>query len=238
MRTAAWLVLAACARDAPQPESPALQPHAARETPAAPAPPARELPVAVRYHMRAHFDDLRGVERLLIAGKLDEGTTLAYMLVRRTDELALPRWAVHAARVSDAAQRLTRATALDEALRREARVAAECASCHSDLGIAPVFARVPMLPPDAPTQVARMARHAWAADRLWEGLVGGDDARWTRGLAVLADTPVEPTALATQLQRRAREQLDTRDLSPPDARAAAYGEMLVTCATCHAKGRR
>jgi hypothetical protein len=84
-----------------------------------------------------------------------------------------------------------------------------------------------------------MARHVWAADRLWEGLIGGDEDRWTRGLAVLADSPLpfgpltDAPALATQLQRRAREQLDARAMTLPDGRATAYGEMLVTCAACH-----
>jgi cytochrome c553 len=237
-RVACLVVLAACARDAAQPEAP--QPHATTpDTPVA-APAPHTLSFAARYHMRAHFDDLRRVERLLIAGKLDEGTTLAYMLVRGADDPGIPRWDVHAARVADAALRLTHARGLDEALRREARVAAECASCHTDLGATPMFAPAPLLPRDDTTRAARMARHAWAADRLWEGLIAGDEDRWTRGLAVLADSPLPFTALtdapalATMLQRRAREQLDTREMTLPDARATAYGEMLVTCAACHA----
>lgn len=31
-----------------------------------------------------------------------------------------------------------------------------------------------------------MARHLWATDRLWEGMVGGDDDAWRDGLDVLA----------------------------------------------------
>ena len=53
--------------------------------------------------MRSHFDDLRLIEQLLVAGKLDEGLTLAYLLVRPTDDAGLAEWAVHSQRVVDAA---------------------------------------------------------------------------------------------------------------------------------------
>jgi hypothetical protein len=84
-----------------------------------------------------------------------------------------------------------------------------------------------------------MARHVWAVDRLWEGLVGADDTRWSRGLAVLSDAPLPFTTLrdgprlATELQRRARAQLDTRATTLSDDRGAAYGEILSICAGCH-----
>lgn len=38
--------------------------------------------IAAQYHMWHHFDDLRLIERMLIGGKLDDGATLAYLLVR------------------------------------------------------------------------------------------------------------------------------------------------------------
>jgi hypothetical protein len=85
-----------------------------------------------------------------------------------------------------------------------------------------------------------MARHAWAATRLWEAILGADDARWSSGLAVLADAPL-PAAVLTDggkfggdLQAYARTQLDLRGSTSLEARGAAYGEMLVLCAGCHA----
>ena len=77
-----------------------------------------------------------------------------------------------------------------------------------------------------------MARHAWASDRLWEGVIGNDVDRWRSGLAILANSPVPGTALQTM----ARDQL-TVATGPPnsDARAIAYGKILIVCAGCHAK---
>jgi hypothetical protein len=85
-----------------------------------------------------------------------------------------------------------------------------------------------------------MARHAWAAERLWEAILGADDARWSSGLAVLADAPLPAAVLSDgrkfgkSLQAYARTQLDTRGSTPLEARGIAYGEILVLCAGCHA----
>lgn len=182
---------------------------------------------AARYHMRRHFDDLRLIEQRLIAGKLDDGATLAYALVRANHDPELAAWQIEAKRVTRAATDLTRATDLDEALRREAVVATECAACHIRSGARVNFAKPPTLP-DAPG----MARHAWASDRLCEGVIGNDIDRWRRGLAVLADSTVTGTALQTM----ARDQLTAATAPPdPDARAIAYGKILIVCAGCHAK---
>jgi hypothetical protein len=90
-------------------------------------------------------------------------------------------------------------------------------------------------PPSLPRGLA--ARHAWAAHRLCEGVVGADDERWTSALAVLADAtldaPSATTKLAIALQRRARAQLDASATTAIAERGAAYGEILVICASCH-----
>ena len=79
-----------------------------------------------------------------------------------------------------------------------------------------------------------MARHAWAADRLWEGVIAGDTDRWRRGLAVLAERPFG--APPSKLQAIAEAQLASyaTELAP---RAAAYGTILLECATCHSRLR-
>lgn len=249
--TAAWPAIAlafavGCARDAPgePPGSPAdwTLPHAPWYEPAwQPPEPARfRNPTAARYHMRRHFDDLRMIERLLVAGKLDEGKALAYLLVQRADDPGLAAWDEYAARVADVGRAVTTAASLDEALRAEARVAVACASCHAATQGRPTFAAVPAPPGNRFTPETRMARHVWAVDRLWEGLVGAEDTRWIRGLTVLAESPLpvspraEAPALASRLQALARAQLDTRATTLLEDRGAAYGDMLVACARCHA----
>jgi len=201
-------------------------------------PPAGDA-TAERYHMRAHFSDLRMVEQLLVAGRLDEGLAIAYLLTRKVEDPALAPWDDHARNVVDTATSLTRADGLADALRREARLAVECAGCHVATRTAPIFGAAPPLPAELLTAEARMARHVWAVDRIWEGLVGPDDDRWSRGLAVLAETPLpyapltDAPQLAADLRNLAKQQLDDRATTSADQRAARYGEMLVTCAACH-----
>ena len=201
-------------------------------------------PIEARYHMRMHFDDLRIIEQALVAGRLAEGLSIAYLLTRENEDPGLARWAAQSRRVNAAAVVLTRARDVDEALRQLARVAAECAGCHADSDSAPPFPSPPALPPDRPTREARMARHAWAADRLWEGAVGNDDSRWRTGLAVLAEAPLPSAVLsdgsssAAGLQAYARKQLEIPFATPIDDRASAYGDMLILCAHCHATRER
>jgi hypothetical protein len=93
---------------------------------------------------------------------------------------------------------------------------------------------------DVPSQ---MHAHQWAAARLWEGLVGPADTAWHEGARVLADAPLEIRAmfqevpitevavLAERLRVQARDALDAPTDGP---RARIYGEIVRTCASCHA----
>ena len=180
------------------------------------------------------------IEQAFVDGRLSEGLSVAYLLTRQTPDPGLVKWAAQSRRVNAAALELTRAQDVDEALRRLARVAVECAGCHVAADSAPRFPPPPAPPPDRPTLEARMARHAWAADRLWEAIVGNDNARWKSGLAVLAEVPLPSAVLsdgtnsAANLQTYARYQLGVRGATPIEDRASAYGEMLILCARCHA----
>jgi cytochrome c553 len=184
--------------------------------PSTPERPRFDRPAMVRFHMQRSFDDLRRIERRLIGGQLDEARALAHLLARPA-----------------------RDPGIDEACRREPRVSAACAGCHLRTGAAPVFPPAPPVPLDRPTRDARMARHLWATDRLWEAMVGGAEPAWRSGLAVLAATPLPFTD--RDLSRSARRLQDlARDgasLATAADRAAAYGELLVTCTGCHARVR-
>src|SRR5512140_2928154 len=91
-----------------------------RDTVGEQAPPLRlERPAMVRFHMERHFDDLRTIDRLLVAGKLDEATTLAHLLTRPASDPALAMWKDEAERVAVAASTVEHASTLDQALRRE-----------------------------------------------------------------------------------------------------------------------
>lgn len=185
--------------------------------------------------MREHVEDLRALERNLIHGDLELARLHAYMLTRPTP--GLDATSPEARALVHAATAVASAPTVEDAIRAETHVISACATCHQSHALA-----TPTLPsrapPDLPTLDAQMARHQWAADRLWEGIVLPSDAHFKIGLYVLANTNV--TALATDrpaLARRLRDQAASAYKRPPRdlaARASTYGDVMMTCWSCHA----
>lgn len=213
--------------------------RASEEPRPGPASVHRTDEIMVRFHMYRGFDLSRAIERLLVRGALDDARALAESLANASEPAALEAWAREAAVVRERAAALAAAPGIDEACRRAARLSEACAACHVAAGAVPGFDQYPKSPPDQPTVEARMARHRWAVDRLWEGMVGNATRPWQAGLDVLAVTPLPFSAaagdragLAKLLQQRA-DQAKQRRLTTPAERARVYGEVLVTCAACH-----
>jgi hypothetical protein len=88
-----------------------------------------------------------------------------------------------------------------------------------------------------------MRRHLWAADRLWEGLIGPSDERWRVGAQVLRDAALYTDALTqdvakyeqvTKLAWTVHEIGARADITRDrHARSELYGQLLGTCARCH-----
>jgi cytochrome c553 len=200
-----------------------------------------EHDMIVRFHMHENFDLVRAIEKLLVRGQLDEVRRFARAIASAPDEPGLGAWARYAALVHDRAATLATASGIDDACHRAAQLADACAGCHVASGASPEFQPPARIPPDLPTIDARMARHRWATDRLWEGIVGGTDDAWRAGLDMLATTPLraselspEQSAFGRKLQRLAeRARLRQRTETAQD-RVRSYGEILMTCAGCHA----
>lgn len=201
-----------------------------------PAPSKRfEHDMMVRFHMHQNFDLLRAIERLLIKGKLEEAKQFAASIASAPDEPAHGAWAAQKVAIRDRAAALARATDVADALRKTAQLGAACGNCHGEHGIA-FDDQLPSLPPDSGTLDARMSRHRWATDRLWEAVAGNSESAWRAGLDVLAatplDQPAERVAIARQLQAQALEARRPRPGKLIE-RSTQYGELLVTCASCH-----
>ena len=189
----------------------------------------------IRFHMHENLGLLRAIERMVIHGKLDDAKKFAAAIAEAPDEPGLGTWTPQANAVRERAAALADSPNVAEACKREARLAAACASCHVEAGALSDLDAPPRTPPDEATVEARMARHRWATDRIAEGIVAGTDEPWQQGLDVLAATPLDWKAIdparvpfARTLQKRATAAKRTMD------RAAAYGEILVACAACHA----
>lgn len=214
---------------------------ATADTPKPDPPPSKrfERDMMVRFHMHQNFDLVRAIERLLIRGKLDEAKRFAEAIAMAPDEPAHGAWATYTATVRERATAVARSTTVEEALRKETQLAAACGACHRENYGTATFEKPPAVPPDQPTVDARMARHRWAADRLWEAVVGDADDAWKEGLDVLATAPLdlgpERAPFARELQRLANTA--RRSKRGVADRAVTYGNILVTCAGCHTKTR-
>jgi cytochrome c553 len=188
-----------------------------------------------RYEMRQHLDDLRTIEQMTLAGKLEPAKTLAFFLTQQAD---IFRDHAEGRDIAFAASTLMNVTTQDEALDAELRVAQACAHCHQRLGASPKFPGAFDAPPDRLDVDSQMKRHQWAVDRMFNGLIGPDDEQWRAGIYVFATSPLQrldvpdPDA-AKQLQMRARKALDARGRLTIEQRAGVYRELLAKCVACH-----
>lgn len=223
-----------------------IAPVAAEDSrpPSSASPSTRfEHDMMVRLHMHESFDLLRAIQKLLVRGRLEDARAFARAIAEAPDEPGLGPWAAQAAQVRARAAELASARGLDDACRRIAQLADACGGCHVATTTTPEFRAPGRIPTDQPTIEARMARHLWATDRLWEGLVGGDDDAWRTGLDVLAAAPLREAAptgpraqLARRLQTLAGRARTQRQTDAARDRARVYGEILVTCTGCHTFG--
>jgi cytochrome c553 len=206
-----------------------------------PEPPRRPTPEAItKLHMRGKLGELRTAEHALVRGKLLDGKVSARAIATAPDEAELADWKRKLANVRQLANEVAEASTTEDALERLPAVAAACAECHVATGGWPKLARAPKVPPDGEGAVPRMARHQWAVDRMWDGMIGGAEDSWRAGLEVLAATPPpysvvrgDEVALGRELQRTATTALQHRYIDSLDDRAQQYGQLLVTCAACH-----
>lgn len=235
------LVLAACSsrrEPAPTPAPPQAG-SSAPVTPAAPAP-ITASDATIREHMRAHFAAISELQRAIVRGRLDEARREAQWLVDH-DEGMLAEWKPRVDEMRTAAREVVAAPDLPTAAVLAAGLGRACSRCHQERTATIAFAwSIP--PPEAPDLATQMQRHQWAAARLWEGLVGPSDEMWNQGAAVLAETQLDTVAaggsgrgdvpaLAARVRELAKRAAAEADL---DGRARLYGELLSTCAGCHA----
>lgn len=194
--------------------------------------------------MRGHFYELHEIEAAILRGDLEAARQRASAIVVEAVDETDPVSTATVERIRAAARALGRAESLEEACRVESQLLGECARCHAAAKVKPTFA-APEAPPDDNSVVGRMARHRWAADRAWEGLVGDAPGTWAVGLGVMAVAPLPGNGMSEDpaqwerltrygkaLQSAARRAAGARTTT---ARADAYGALLVVCSGCHSK---
>lgn len=209
------------------------------------AQPAPSNPAQVEAHMLDHFGDATLAQTALINGDLGLAQEYAERLATHSPARGLPASSAGMVAGFQAyAASVASADNLEQAAASLASMAAQCGTCHRLSGaLLPIS--VPAATPDS-TGAAGMAGHIWAADRLWEGLIGPSDEAWVKGAEMLRAAPldlpaslqaVDPEMIAP-LRSQIRNIGDAAVTSfRPDEQAALYGRLLPVCAACH-RGHR
>lgn len=194
---------------------------------------------AARERMHDRFEASERMQHALALGQLDRARQEAELLNSLEEPDAVPEWRSYIDNVRAAAREVAAAKTTTAAARSTAILGRRCARCHEAGNTRITFAKLPADAPDASLR-AQMASHSWAAARMWEGLIGPDDARWLLGARKLAAAKVAITAESGSLgiadDASRMRLLGERAIKATnrDDRTTLYGDLLATCAHCHA----
>jgi len=195
-------------------------------------------------HMQAHFDAIVAVRDALIAGSLDEARAKARWIVENEAEPGIASWGQYVAEIRERAAEVVNASGIEAAAAASAELARACGHCHAGHAVPPELGAAEP-PPAASGRVPHMLRHQWAAERMWEGLIGPSEARWKTGAAELAEAPLGSTEILAEQSAAPRiteladqvhslgEQARQIPATAWGTRSAMYGRFLSTCAACH-----
>ncbi|PRQ03990.1 hypothetical protein ENSA5_11730 [Enhygromyxa salina] len=209
---------------------------------------AGETPTT-KAHMQDHFSKAAEIKAALIAGDLEQAREPAGWMAEHQADVEHPdAWKPHVTNMREAARVIGGAEDLTTATQAFVTLAQVCAACHTAIGGPKVDVGEPPAA-GASGSAAHMARHQWALDAMYQGLIGPSKAAWVIGAEALAEAPLAPTELApgqsipvqiTELAARVHalgnEARDVPDVAMIPGRI--YGELLTTCETCHAALRR
>lgn len=204
---------------------------------------AQDTASALAQHMVDHFGYAIAVRDALIDGDLEGMREPARWLADHPSAPGLPAGAesyLEGMRV--AAKLAAEARDFGSAARAVASLARVCGSCHQAFEVEIQIADDEP-PDDEDDAITHMIRHVWAADRMWEGLIGPSHEAWMRGATTLGEAPLQPSdisdawdlyprmaALARRVHTLAAEG---RDVTDAIGRSEIYGGFLAACARCH-----
>lgn len=205
--------------------------------------PTREAVTPVQAHMYAHFDRAGEMHDALMKGKLEEAKAAAHWIGNHQERKEFSGRSVYLQDAMRAfASEVDHAPTLREATTAAARMGQACGDCHRENEVNPRFL-IGTVPPSGSGPKAEMARHVWAEERMWEGLVGADDHAWISGSEALRSgwLDTQEVLLAPNDRAQVRDLvMQVYDLAgkaskadDSDQRARVFGDFLNTCAECH-----
>jgi mono/diheme cytochrome c family protein len=233
------VTLLACEKSEKQSEGAAVMP-AKSATPA-----AGEHEVAtpsVAKHMQDHFTRGAKMRDAIIAGDLEAAKKDAQWMAEHQVSDDLPdNWKPHVKVLKDAAKQTLDAQDIAAAAMHTAAMSRACGECHAKLGGPKVELGKP--PVEGSGAAPHMARHQWAADRMWDALTVPSEQAWLKATEVMADAPLAPMAIQGArsvppvAEKLAKEVHDIAEAARADRQmekwSSAYGRFLGTCAECH-----
>ena len=194
--------------------------------------------------MRAHFKESAEIRKAVIDGALSATIAPAQAL---TEMKALGTvqgsWKPSLEALKSSAKRFSQSADLPAATSAIADVGVACGSCHK-AGSGPKI-QVAAPPQSDKTLDSKMKRHAWASDRLWEGLYGPSDAAWKAGADALSGETFPEEVLKKGGVHARSAAASFASLVPsasskkkPEERAKLYAALLETCSACHMAVRK
>lgn len=186
-------------------------------------------------HMYAHFNQVGEIQAALVAGDVD-GTRAPARWLATHRESEFPAAGDEALEMMRTEARVIQGQEnLLEVGRSVGRLGVACGACHEALDGGPTV-RIEQAPASSRNGASHMQRHAWAVERLWEGLFAPSDAAWAAGAGALAGMPLDFGAndQANQLGKRVHAlSAQAREAHTAKDRAEVYGQLMETCALCH-----
>lgn len=240
----AILPAAACEEKPAPPPAPATPATtaASAKPPASAVPEEKSATPTLPKHMQEHFTRGLKIRDAVIAGDLAATKKDAQWMAEHELTAEFPEnWKPHVTRFQDAAKLVLDADKIETASTAVAGMAYACGSCHASLGGPKVTLTTP--PAEGSGAALHMARHQWAADRMWDALTAPHEESWLKGTEIMADAPLVPKAVSGEksvdkkteklavevhsIAENARTERDTKKWT------TAYGKFLQTCASCH-----
>jgi len=209
---------------------------------AAQSGPPRE---AVVRHMHEHVATVDALRSAIIAGDLEGVRAPATSLVTHEAVSQLPaQWAGYVQSLRANARRVQVSRSLVAAAYATSAMATACADCHRANQVTFEFPAAKAPPEHKEDMPTHMQRHRWAADRMWEGLIGPSDKAWHQGVDMLMDVPLEPAEMgatpSNEQRELARMALEVHLIGSrgavadePEHRSQLYSEYLSLCVDCH-----
>lgn len=229
MILSAAFILSACSRPAP--------PAAEQSTAAVPAQSSADT--AAR--MTAHFGKVRDLDEAIVRGDLESARADAQWIADHQETAGLPAGTgSYVTATRDAARAVAASASLGNAAVATAFAVNACGECHAAAKITPNMPEVSP-PPSQPGTAARMREHLYAVDLMYRGMVGPSDALWKQGAEALKGSPLGDKDMGKASKDLAASEARVHELAGRAAQAAdagsriaIYGELIGSCAGCHA----